>query len=68
MLDWLETPALTASIGVLLFGMTTFIVAVLAVAFAVSSMWLKPSRAERALEVSKELRLLVTALKGSAAD
>lgn len=65
MFNWLETPALVTGLAFLLFAVATIIVVFIAVVLAVAIMWMKPSNAERALDVLRELRGLVAALRGA---
>lgn len=64
MLDWLETPTSTAALGVLLAGCAFLLVAGVATVLGVASVYMKPARAARVLMVMRELRLLMTAMRG----
>jgi hypothetical protein len=65
-MEWLQTPALSAGIGVLLVGIAVLIVAASAVCLGLASVWMGPDRAHQALRVLKELRRLTAALRGKA--
>lgn len=67
-MDWMHVTAVAASIAVLLAGAAVFLVTTSALCLAVASMWMSPSRAERALRVVAELRGLVAALRGKPQD
>ncbi len=64
MFEWLETPASTAALGVLLAGCAVLLVACAAVALGVASLYMAPARASRVLKVMRELRLLIAAMRG----
>jgi hypothetical protein len=66
MFEWLATPATALALGVVLTCVAVLIVAIVAVVLGVCAVYMRPGRADRALAVVRELRLLVAALRGVA--
>ena len=63
-MEWLQTLAHLAGVGVLLVGIAIFIAASTAVYLSLASVSMQPDRSRRAIRAAKELRRLVAALRG----
>lgn len=63
-MEWLQTPVWAAALGLLLVGVSTFVLVVSAVVLGTASVWMKPERSEKAQKVLKEWRRTAGALRG----
>lgn len=63
-MEWLQTPALAAGLGVLVIGLATLLLVASAVVLGAASVWMKPERSDRAHKVLQEWRRIVAALRG----
>lgn len=65
-MEWVEAPASAAIWGSVLVGGSVLLLTLVFVGLGIACLWMKPARADRALRVMEELRLLVTAFRGKA--
>lgn len=63
MVEWLETPATVAALGIAVTAVAVLLVVGVAVALGMWAVCGRSTRADRALVVMKELRLLVAAMR-----
>jgi len=62
-MEWLQTPVLTAALGILVIGLATLLLVTSAVALGIASIWMKPDRCDRAHKVLEEWRRIAGALR-----
>jgi hypothetical protein len=66
MLEWLTMPAAGLVVAGILAGAAVFLIVVVAVVLTACSVWMSSERGDRALAGVRELRLLLSALRGGA--